>query len=331
MVYWWFKTKNIKESMKKILITRKLILSSEKRASELFDVKLNKEDKLLTKEELIKESNDCDGILSSLTEKIDSDIISKLSSKVKIISNFAVGYGNIDINAAKERNIVVTNTPDVLTDATAEIAMLILLGAARRAKEGIEWVNKKNWKWSADFLMGKQLTGARLGILGMGRIGRAVADKARSFGMIIHYHNRSQLDKNLEKGAIYHNSLESLFSVSDFFSINCPATKETKHIINKKTLKYFPDGAVLSNSARGDMIDDEAMVESLKNGKIYSLGLDVYNGEPNIHPDYLTLPNVFVLPHLGSATRKTRTAMADLAVDNIYEFFKKGKCKNRIN
>ena len=317
--------------MKKILITRKLIPSSEKRASELFEVKLNKEDKLLTKEELIKESNDCDGILSSLTEKIDSDFILKLSSKVKIISNFAVGFGNIDINAAKERNIVVTNTPDVLTDATAEIAMLILLGAARRAKEGIEWANKKNWKWSADFLMGKQLTGARLGILGMGRIGRAVADKARSFGMIIHYHNRSQLDKNLEKGAIYHNSLESLFSVSDFFSINCPATKETKHIINKKTLKYFPDGAVLSNSARGDMIDDEAMVESLKNGKIYSLGLDVYNGEPNIHPDYLTLPNVFVLPHLGSATRKTRTAMADLAVDNIYEFFSSGKCKNRIN
>jgi len=317
--------------MKKILITRKLIPSSEKRASELFDAKLNREDKLLTKEELIKESNDCDGILSSLTEKIDASVISKLSSKIKIISNFAVGFGNIDINAAKKKNIIVTNTPDVLTDATAEIAMLILLGAARRAKEGIEWANKKNWQWSANFLMGKQLTGSRLGILGMGRIGRAVADKARSFGMIIHYHNRSRLNKNLEKGAIYHNSLKSLLSVSDFFSINCPATKETKHIINKETLKYFPDGAVLSNSARGDMIDDEAMVESLKSGKIYSLGLDVYNGEPNIHPDYLTLPNVFVLPHLGSATKKTRTAMADLAVDNIYEFFNKGKCKNTVN
>jgi len=317
--------------MKKILITRKLIPSSEKRASELFDAKLNREDKLLTKEELIKESNDCDGILSSLTEKIDASVISKLSSKIKIISNFAVGFGNIDINAAKKKNIIVTNTPDVLTDATAEIAMLILLGAARRAKEGIEWANKKNWQWSANFLMGKQLTGSRLGILGMGRIGRAVADKARSFGMIIHYHNRSRLNKNLEKGAIYHNSLKSLLSVSDFFSINCPATNETKHIINKETLKYFPDGAVLSNSARGDMIDDEAMVESLKSGKIYSLGLDVYNGEPNIHPDYLTLPNVFVLPHLGSATKKTRTAMADLAVDNIYEFFNKGKCKNTVN
>ncbi len=317
--------------MKKILITRKLILPSEEYALKIFDAKLNKEDILLSKEELIQKSNDCDGILSSLTEKIDSDVISKLSSKVKIISNFAVGFGNIDIIAARKKNIIVTNTPDVLTDATAEIAILILLGAARRAKEGIEWANKKNWKWSADFLTGKQLTGARLGILGMGRIGRAVADKAKSFGMIIHYHNRSQLNKNLEKGAIYHDTLESLLSVSDFFSINCPATKETKHIINKETLKHFPKGAVLSNSARGDMIDDEAMIESLKNGKIFSLGIDVYNGEPNIHPEYLKLPNVFVLPHLGSATVTTRTAMGNLAVSNLEEFFKTGKCKNTVN
>ena len=317
--------------MKKILITRKLIKPSEEYASKIFDVKLNKEDRLLTKDELISKSNDCDGILSSITDKLDVDIILKLSDKVKIISNFAVGFGNIDLDAAKKRNIVITNTPDVLTDATAEIAMLVLLGAARRAKEGMDWTNKKNWKWSTDFLIGKQLTGSRLGILGMGRIGRAVADRARSFGMKIHYHNRSRLDKNLEKDSIYHKSLESLISVSNFFSINCPATQETKHIINKETIKYFPDGVVISNSARGAMIDDEAMVEALKNGKIFSLGLDVYNGEPNIHPEYLTLPNVFVLPHLGSATTKTRTAMGDLAVSNIEEFFKTGKCKNKVN
>ena len=218
-----------------------------------------------------------------------------------------------------------------MTDATAEIAMLVLLGAARRAKEGMEWANKKNWKWSTDFLIGKQLTESRLGILGMGRIGRAIADRARAFGMKIHYYNRSRLNKNLEKSAVYHKSLESLLSVSDFFSINCPSTKETKHIINNKTIKCFPNGAVVSNSARGDMIDDDAMVDALKNGKIFALGLDVYNGEPDIHPDYLTLPNVFVLPHLGSATKKTRTAMADLAINNIDEFFKTGKCKNKIN
>jgi len=317
--------------MKKILITRKLIKSSEELAKKLFEVKLNKEDKILSKEELIRASEGCDGILSSLTEKFDSNLISNLSETIKIISNFAVGFGNIDIEAAKKKNIVVTNTPDVLTEATAEIAILILLGAARRAREGAQWAEKKNWKWSADFLMGKQLTGSRLGILGMGRIGRAVAEKARAFGMKIHYYNRSRLNKNLEKDAIYHKSLESLLSVSDFFSINCPATKETKHIINKNTIKYFPDGAVVSNSARGDMIDDEAMVEALKNDKIFSLGLDVYNGEPNIHPEYLTLPNVYVLPHLGSATKKTRTAMGDLAVNNIDEFFRTGKCKNKVN
>ncbi len=317
--------------MKKILITRKLMKSSEKYASSIFDVKLNKEDKLLTKDEIISQSNECDGILSSLTEKLDNGTILKLSDKVKIISNFAVGFGNIDLDAAKKRNIVVTNTPDVLTDATAEIAMLVLLGAARRVKEGAEWAKRKNWGWSANFLIGKQLAGSRLGILGMGRIGRAIADRARSFGMKIHYYNRSRLDSDLEKGANYHKSLESLLSVSDFFSINCPATKETKHIINKKTIRYFPNGAVISNSARGDMINDDAMVEALKNGKIFSLGIDVYNGEPNIHPEYLTLPNVFVLPHLGSATIKTRTAMGDLAISNIDEFFKTGKCKNKVN
>ena len=305
--------------------------SSEDYASRIFNVKLNAEDKLLTTDELINKSNDCDGIITSVTDKLDTNIILKLSDRIKIISNFAVGFGNIDRDAAKKRNIIVTNTPDVLTDATAEIAILVLLGAARRAKEGIEWVNKKNWKWSSTFLMGKQLSESRLGILGMGRIGGAIADRARSFGMKIHYYNRSRLNKNLEKSAVYHKSLESLLSVSDFFSINCPATKETKHIINKKTLKYFPNSTVISNSARGDMIDDDAMVEALKSGKIFSLGLDVYNGEPNIHPEYLTLPNVFVLPHLGSATTKTRTAMANLAVSNIEEFFKTGKCKNKVN
>ena len=317
--------------MKTILITRRLIKSSEEYASKIFNVKLNKEDKLLKEEELISKSSDCDGILTSITDKLDANVIFKLSSNVKIISNFAVGFGNIDINAAKKKNIVVTNTPGVLTDATAEITILILLGAARRASEGIKWVKNQNWKWSADFLLGKQLTESRLGILGMGRIGRAVADRARAFGMKVHYFNRTRLEKNLEKDAIYHKSLESLLSVSDFFSINCPATKETRHIINNKTIKYFPDGAVIVNSARGDMIDDDAMVEALKNGKIFSLGLDVYNGEPNIHPEYLTLPNVFILPHLGSSTIKTRTDMANLAITNIDEFLKSGKCNNKVN
>jgi len=305
--------------------------SSEEYASKIFDIKLNKEDKLLTKDELIRKSSDCDGILSAITEKLDADVISKLSDKVKIISNFAVGFGNIDVGAAKKRNIVVTNTPDVLTDATAEIAIFVLLGAARRAKEGIEWANKKNWKWSADFLIGKQLTGSRIGILGMGRIGRAVALRAKAFGMQIHYHNRSKLRTDLEAGASYHDSIQSLFSISDILSINCPATAETKNIINKETLEFFPKGAIITNSARGDMIDDEAMVQALISRRIFALGLDVYKGEPDIYPGYLNQPNVFILPHLGSATKKTRTAMADLAIDNIEEYFKTEKCKNTVN
>ena len=317
--------------MKKVLITRKLLRSNEDRISKIWDANLNLNDQVYSQKKLIELSQGCDGILTSLTEKIDEGVVQELSESVKIISNFAVGFGNIDLEATKKRNIVVTNTPDVLTDATAEIAMLLILGAARRASEGLLYAKNKNWKWSADFLIGKQLQGSRLGILGMGRIGRAVAKLAKAFGMEIHYHNRSKLNSDLEMGAIYHSSIKSLFSVSDILSINCPATKETKNIINKETLEYFPPGAIITNSARGDMIDDEALVQALINRKIYSVGLDVYNGEPNLYSGYLNQPNVFILPHLGSATKKTRTAMADLAISNIEEFFKTGNCRNKVN
>ena len=317
--------------MKKVLITRKLLRSNEDRISKIWDANLNLSDEVYSQKKLIELSQGCDGILTSLTEKIDENVVKKLSESVKIISNFAVGFGNIDLKATKKRNIVVTNTPDVLTDATAEIAMLLILGAARRASEGLLYAKNKNWKWSADFLIGKQLQGSRLGILGMGRIGRAVAKLAKAFGMEIHYHNRSKLNPDLEMGAIYHENIKSLFSVSDILSINCPATKETKHIINKETLEFFPTGAIITNSARGDMIDNEAMVQALINRKIYAVGLDVYNGEPNLYSGYLNQPNAFILPHLGSATKKTRTAMADLAISNIEEYFKTGNCKNKVN
>jgi len=316
---------------KKILITRKLLRSNEEKASKLWDAKLNLNDEVYSQKKLIELSEGFDGILSCLTDKIDEKVINSLPSSIKIISNFAVGFGNIDHEAAKKRNIAITNTPDVLTDATAEIAMLLILGACRRANEGINYARKENWKWSADFLIGKQLTGSRLGILGMGRIGRAVAKLAKSFGMEIHYRNRSRLSPEIEMGAKYHESIKSLFSVSDVLSICCPATKETKDIINKETLEYFPTGSIITNVARGDMIDDEAMVQALINRKIYAIGLDVYKGEPKIHPGYLNQPTAFILPHLGSSTKKTRTAMANLAIDNIEEFFKTGKCKNRIN
>ena len=220
--------------MKKILITRRLLRSCEDKAKELFDANFNLNDELYSQKKLIEMSTGCDGILSALTDKLDAETINQLPESVKIISNFAVGFGNIDLEAAKKRGIAVTNTPDVLTDATAEIGVLLILGACRRASEGIEKAREGGWVWSADMLIGKQLTGTRLGILGMGRIGQKIAKIAKSLGMIIHYHNRSKLSEEKEQGATYHDSLNDLMKVSDVLSVCCPASKETINLINKE-------------------------------------------------------------------------------------------------
>ena len=317
--------------MKKILITRRLLRSCEDKAKELFNANFNLNDELYSQKKLIDISAGCDGILSALTDKLDAETINQLPDSVKIISNFAVGFGNIDLEAAKKRGIAVTNTPDVLTDATAEIGMLLILGACRRAAEGIESARDGSWKWSADYLIGKQLTGARLGILGMGRIGQKIAKVAKSLGMIIHYHNRSKLSEEKENGATYHDNLKDLLSVSDVLSVCCPASKETIDMINKDTIEYLPKGAIVTNVARGDIIDDEALIDALDRRKVYAVGLDVYKNEPNLNPGYLKHKSAFILPHLGSATKETRTAMANLAIDNIDEFFKTGNCKNKVN
>ena len=317
--------------MKKILVTRKLLQSNEDRLKEIYDVKLNSNDELYSQSKLIELSQGCDGILSALTDKLDAETIIELPESVKILSNFAVGFGNIDLDSARKKNIAVTNTPEVLTDATAEIGVLLILGACRRAAEGIEGARASNWKWSADYLIGKQLTGTRLGILGMGRIGQKIAKVAKSLGMIIHYHNRSELSSEKAQDAIYHDNLKSLMSVSDVLSVCCPASKETINLINKETLEHLPKGAVVTNVARGDIVDDEALIDALDRRKVYAVGLDVYKGEPNLNPGYLKHKSAFILPHLGSATKETRTAMANLAIDNLEEFFKTGNCKNKVN
>ena len=317
--------------MKKILITRKLIKDSEDKASKIFNPIFNTNDELYSQSKVIDLSQGCDGILTSLTDKMDKETISKLPDTIKIISNFAVGFGNIDLNAAKERSIAVTNTPEVLSDATAEIGILLILGACRRASEGIQSAKDGGWKWSADYLIGKQLTGTRLGVLGMGRIGQKIARIAKSLGMVIHYHNRSKLPEDKENGATYHDNIKSLFSVSDVLSICCPATKETENMINKETVEYFPKGAVITNVARGDIVDDEALIDALNRRKIYAAGLDVYKNEPNLNSGYMKIKSAFILPHLGSATKDTRIAMANLAIDNINEFFNTGNCVNKVN
>ena len=317
--------------MKKILVTRRLLQSNEERLKQLYNVKLNSNDELYSQKKLIEISEGCDGILSSLTDKLDADTINKLPKSIKILSNFAVGFGNIDLEAAKKKDITVTNTPEVLTDATAEIGILLILGACRRASEGIEAAKASNWKWSADYLIGKQLTGTRLGILGMGRIGKKIAKIAKSLGMIIHYHNRSKLSPEKEEGATYHKELKSLLTVSDVLSVCCPASKETINLINKESLEHLPKGAVVTNVARGDIVDDEALIDALDRRKVYAVGLDVYKGEPNLNPGYLKHKSAFILPHLGSATKETRIAMANLAIDNLEEFFKTGNSKNKVN
>ena len=317
--------------MKKILVTRRLLRSNEDRIKELYDANLNLNDELYSQDKLIELSQGCDGVLSALTDKLDEKTINRLPDSVRILSNFAVGFGNIDLEAAKKRNIIVTNTPEVLTDATAEIGVLLILGACRRASEGIQGARDGDWKWSADYLIGKQLTGARLGILGMGRIGQKIAKIAKSLGMIVHYHNRSKLSADKENGSIYHDNLKSLMEVSDVLSVCCPASKETINLINKETLEYLPKGAVVTNVARGDIVDDEALIDALDRRKVYAVGLDVYKGEPNLNPGYLKHKSAFILPHLGSATKETRTAMANLAIDNLEEFFKSGSCKNKVN
>jgi glyoxylate reductase len=317
--------------MKKIFVTRKLLKENEDKLKKLFDTNLNKDDKIYSAQEIIEGSKNFDGILSSVTDPFNADTISKLSSSIKIIANGAVGFGNIDFKKAREKGITVTNTPDVLTDATADIQILLLLGASRKAYEGRIAAEKQDWKWSWDFLLGKQMSNKRLGILGMGRIGRAVAKRAKAFGMEIHYHNRSRLSAELEDGAIYHDNIKSLFKESEFLSINCPATPETKNIINKETLSFLEENTVVANAARGDIVDDDAMVEALKSKKVFAYGLDVYNGEPKIHPEYLKLKNIFLLPHLGSATKRTRWDMGYRATQNLEDFFNNKQPKDLVN
>ena len=316
---------------KKILVTRNLLSENEERIKKIFDVKLNKEDKVYSSEEVLNLSKDCDGILCVGGNKFDAAILDKLSNTVKIIANYAVGFNNVDVDVATKKGIVVTNTPEVLTDSTADISILLLLGASRRAYEGRKFAEEQSWVWSTNFLLGKQMSNRKLGILGMGRIGRAVAKRARGFGMEIHYHNRTKLAAHLEDGAIYHDNIKSLFNNSEFLSINCPATKETTNLVNEQSINYLPDGAVVTNAARGDIIDDAAMIKAMKSGKVFALGLDVYNGEPKINPEYLKLNNLFLLPHLGSATVRTRIDMGDRAIDNLENFFNNKKPKDQVN
>lgn len=304
-----------------VLVTRKLPDAVEARIARDYDADLNPSDALYSTDELIKRAEGKFAIIACHTEKFSADVFVRLPESVKALCNFSVGYDHVDTKAAKGKGVIVTNTPDVLSDATAEIALLLLIGAARRAGEGEMLVRSRQWKdWSPAFMVGTQVTGKRLGILGMGRVGQVFAKRAaRGLDMEIHYHNRTPLDgaAEAELGATYHASVESLLGVSDFLSIHCPATPETTGLINAKTLALLPQGAVLINTARGAVINDDDLIAALKTGRLFAAGLDVFNNEPDIHPGYRGLKNVFLLPHIGSATTETRNAMGFRALDNL--------------
>ena len=315
------------QAQEKILVARRMPDNVTARVSRDFDATLSPDDKIMSSAELIAACQGHTGVICCASEQFTAEVIGKLPDSIKIISTFSVGYEHIDVQAAKARGITVTNTPDVLTDATADIAMLCLLAAARRGAEGERLVRNGQWdSWHTTMLVGTHLGGKRLGIYGMGRIGRAVAQRARGFNMSIHYHNRSKLSPELELGAIYHDSAESLLPNCDFLSINAPSTPQTVNFLDAQRIALLPDGAIVANSARGNMVNDEALIAALKSGKVAAAGLDVFDGEPNINKAYMELDNTFLLPHLGSATTETRDAMGNCCLDNLDAFFAGKAC-----
>jgi lactate dehydrogenase-like 2-hydroxyacid dehydrogenase len=269
-------------------------------------------------EELLAAAEGADAMFVTPVDRIDAEFVKRVSASVKVIATYSVGYDHIDLRAAAERTIAIANTPGVLTDATADIAMLLLLGASRRAYEAQELVRSGAWKSSnVVALLGWQPTGKILGIFGMGRIGLAVARRARGFGMKIHYYNPVRLPEETVGDAVFHADSLDLLRVSAFLSLNAPESEETHHFLNAKTIQLLPAGSIVVNTARGGLVVDEDLIAALQSGQVAAAGLDVFEGEPKLHPGYLALKNTFLLPHIGSATVETRTAMGMLALDNI--------------
>ncbi|MEM6668797.1 MAG: D-glycerate dehydrogenase [Pseudomonadota bacterium] len=310
-------------------ITRKLSDNTMARARRDYEVIDNPDDRTFSTGEIVEMSAKVDAVLPCHSELFNADVAARLSDRVKIIANHSVGVDHCDLPALGARGIVVTNTPDVLSDATAEIAILLMLGAARRGAEGDSLVRSGGWRdWSPSFMVGQQVTGKRFGVIGMGRVGRVAAMRAQGFGMEIHYHNRRPVEDF--PNAVYHASVEDLIAHSDVLSLHCPATPENRGMINAERLALMPDGAILVNTARGALVDDAALIAALKQGRPWAAGLDVFNNEPAVDPGYGGLPNVFLLPHIGSATFETRDAMGFRALDNLDAFFSGSEPRDRL-
>lgn len=315
----------------RLFITRRLPPAVEERARRSYDVLLNEDDRELGPEDLVRLAQDVDAVLTCTSERWTAGVVDRLPEGVRVIASYSVGYEHIDLDACRRRGILATNTPDVLTEATADVALLCLLGAARRAWEGESMVREGRWgRWRSTDLLGLELNGRTLGIVGMGRIGQATARRARGFGLAIRYHNRRRLPAEQEEGAAYHPTLESLLPHCHFLSLHAPGGDATHHLLNARTIELLPRGAVVVNTARGTLVDDEALITALRSGRLFAAGLDVFANEPAIHPGYRNLPNCFLLPHLGSATVETRNAMGFRALDNLDAFFATGKVLDAV-
>ncbi|MBL4639124.1 MAG: D-glycerate dehydrogenase [Kordiimonadaceae bacterium] len=320
-------------SRPKVVVTRKLPDSIETRMAELFDVTLNLADKPLSAEELKAAVADAHVLVPTVTDTIDADVIAAAGENLTLIANFGAGVDHIDITAAQEKSITVTNTPGVLTEDTADLAMALLLAVPRRLFEGEKILRDGKWTgWTPTFLMGHRIQGKRLGIIGMGRIGRAIARRAKAFNIAVHYHNRTRLPEQVETEleVTYWEDLDQMLTRMDFVSVNCPLTDETKHLMNRDRLKKMQPHAVLINTARGEIVDEEALADLIEVGRIAGAGLDVFEQEPTINAKLLELDNVVLVPHMGSATIEGRVGMGEKVLINIRTFMDNHRPPDRV-
>lgn len=306
-----------------MFVTRRLPEPVEKRLSELFDVQLRTDDVAMSREELAVAMKTAEVLVPTITDTIDAGLIGQAGSQLKLIANYGAGVDNIDVATARERGVLVSNTPGVLTEDTADMAMGLILAITRRIPEGLAAMQTEQWQgWSPTALLGGRIGGRRIGILGMGRIGRAVAQRASAFGMEVHYHNRRRLRRETEDElqATYWESLDQMVARMDVISINCPHTPSTFHLMNARRLKLMKPSAVIVNTSRGEVIDENALTRMLRDGAIAGAGLDVYEKGTTVNPRLREMPNVVLLPHMGSATVESRIEMGEKVIINIKTF-----------
>ena len=318
---------------RKVFVTRKLPELVETRMMELFDTRLNLDDVALTHDELIMAVQSAEILVPTVTDRIDAEVINSAGEQLSMIANYGVGVDHIDLGAAASKGIIVTNTPDVLTEDTADLTMALILMTPRRMGEGERIIRRKQWTgWSPTYLMGHRINKKRLGIIGMGRIGSAVARRAKGFGLAIHYHNRNRVSEELETSleATYWENLDQMLAHMDIIVVTCPSTPGTFHLLSERRLRLLQPNSYLINTSRGNIIDENALVRILEGGAIGGAGLDVFENEPNVNPKLLQMENVVIVPHLGSATIEGRIAMGECVVVNVKSFIDGHRAPNRV-